>query len=506
MEETILTELDPIGAVFTPLQHARKTIWNRGLYKSWLNGASILDPTAGSGHLIEAFICTAKERKDNLTDRRLRCLCGVEMQPRFISDFHKRIKDNYAVDFPLNRFIQGDFLFTELREEFDFLLGNPPWLNFCDLEDRYKEEIKPLFVNSGLTGNKRELLLGGSRIDLAALIITEAIKKNLVDRGQAYFYLPLSLFLGEGAHKQFRLLLDGGHFSLDFLEDFREFPLFPGVSTRYGFAGFTKGAKTVYPVPYRHYQQGGTFRDSIASPLDSGGSPLVAGIRPGEIPRIAIPAASKPRQGLNTCGANGLFIFDEIAERRDHLLLLRNKQNEALLPGELVYPLLGAGQFKQSATHRYVFLPYSRKGKPLSATELSSYPEAERYLQKHRHKLENRKGVLIGSAIKKGLWWSLLGVGPYSFSPWKIVWEAYGKKEFRPRLFSSTKGQPWQPNQALQAFLPFASEKEARQILSELKNPVIESILKKQGMEGTCNWAQPGKMMRFFALTDGGKN
>jgi len=474
----------------------------KGLYESWLKGASILDPTAGSGHLIEAFIQTARERGDRLTDRRLSRLCAVEMQSRFIDDFHRRIKKNYGVDFPRNRFLEGDFLFTDIPEEFDYLLGNPPWLNFCDLESLYKEEIKPFFVNSGLTGNKKELLLGGSRIDIAALIITEAIRKNLKNRGKAYFYLPLSLFLGEGAHKQFRLLLSGGSFSLDFLEDFRDYPLFPGVSTRYGFAGFTKGHKTAYPIPYRHYQPEGTYSDSKASPLDSEGSPLLEGINRADIPRIAIPAASKPRQGLNTCGANNLFIFEEIAETRDHLIYLKNKHNEALLPGELVYPLLGSGQFKEGTDHRYVFLPYNRKGKPLSATELSGFPEAEQYLQKHRETLENRKGVLIGSAIKKGLWWSLLGVGPYSFAPWKIVWEAYGKKEFRPRLFSSKKGQPWQPNQALQAFLPFNSEKEAQRTLSELKDSVIENILKRQGMEGTCNWAQPGKMMRFFTLKD----
>lgn len=502
---TPLSELEPIGAVFTPLLQAQKTIIDRGLYANWISGASILDPTAGSGHFIEAFIKTARERGDRLSGKRLARLCAVEMQPRFIDDFHLRIEKEYSISFPRDRFMEGDYLFTHLTEEFDFLLGNPPWLNFCDLEETYKEKLKPRFIQSGLTGNKKDLLLGSSRIDLAALIVTEAIKKNLKNRGKAFFYLPLSLFLGEGAHKPFRILLDNGLFSLDTIDDFRDLPLFPGVSTRYGFAAFTKGLRTDYPVPYRIFTPEGTCVNWQASPLDGTGSPLLAGPRnkKTEIPRITISPLSKPRQGLNTCGANSIFIFDRITGYEGNILTLRNKEGEASLPSSLIYPLIGSGQFSVNGEHRYVFLPYNRNGKVLTPDELSQYPDAENYLKGHQKRLEQRKGVLIGSAIKKGLWWSLLGVGPYSFAPWKVVWEAYGKKEFRPQLFSAEEGQPWQPNQALQAFLSFQDEDEARRVMTELENPLIEEILKMQGMEGTCNWAQPGKMMRFFSLRDG---
>ncbi|MBB6480824.1 SAM-dependent DNA methyltransferase [Spirochaeta isovalerica] len=502
--ERILSELEPIGAVFTPLLHAQKTIIDTGLYENWLHGASILDPTAGGGHFIEAFIKTAKEKGDRLTDQRLSRLCAVEMQSRFIEDFHRKMKREYKVDFPGDRFLQGDYLFTHHREEFDFLLGNPPWLNFCDLENGYKEKIKPLFIDSGLTGSKKDLLLGSSRIDLAALIVTEAIRKNLKTQGTAYFFLPLSLFLGEGAHKQFRFLLETGAFSLNYIDDYRDAPLFPGVATRYGFASFTKDRRTTYPVPYRRIRPNGTFRELNAAPLAGSGSPLIAGGMDDlkELPRIFIPPKSKPRQGLNTCGANSLFIFDEITGRNKNILTLKNKEREATLPEELIYPLIGSGQFNAKKHHRYVFLPYNLNGRALSETELAHYPEAECYLRENRSRLENRKGVLIGSAIKKGLWWSLLGVGPYSFAPWKVVWEAYGKREFHPRLFSSENKQPWQPNQALQAFIPFNEEREAKRVLKEMENSPIGEILKMQGMEGTCNWAQPGKMIRFFSFKD----
>ncbi len=67
-------------------------------------------------------------------------------------------------------------------------------------------------------------------------------------------------------------------------------------------------------------------------------------------------------------------------------------------------------------------------------------------------------------------------------------------------MFSSESGKLWQPNQALQAFIPLESEKEAVEIAEKLNDPLIEKFLKDQGMEGTCNWAQPGRMMKFDTL------
>lgn len=497
-------EITPIGAVFTPLDQAQLTIKETGLYEKWLDGASILDPTAGNGRFLEAFIKTARQKGERLTESRIDRLCGVEMQQQFVNVFLENMKNHYKVDFPSRNFIKGDFFFTELNKTFDFLIGNPPWLNFCDLEDSYKEKIKPLFLSSGLGQSKKELLLGNSRIDIAALIVTEAVKKNLKEAGQAYFFLPLSLFLGEGAHKRFRRLLNNGFLSVDRIDDYRHYSIFPGIATRYGFATFTKGNKTTYPIPYHMIKNDRENEELKAYPLDGDDSSLLLGKEQNNrpFPRIIISKKSRPRQGLNSCGVNRLFIFDKAEKANVDLLLVTNKEIEALLPSQLIYPLIGADQFKGEEKHRYVFLPYGSNGKVLTQEQLSQFPYAVKYLNLHKSKLKKRKGVLIGSSIKKGQWWSLLGVGPYSFAPWKVVWEAYGKKKFRPLLFSSSEGRIWQPNQALQAYLSFQTREEALSALHALQNPLIEDILKSQGMEGTCNWAQPGKMMKFFSFTE----
>ncbi|MBI9100428.1 MAG: hypothetical protein JEY91_18245, partial [Spirochaetaceae bacterium] len=366
------------------------------------------------------------------------------------------------------------------------------------------EKIKHLFLKTGLAKNKKELLLGSSRIDIAALIICEAIRKNLTLEGEALFYLPLSLFLNDGAHKGFRSLLTDNSFSLNYICDYKNYSVFPDVSTRYGFASFTKGKKTTFPIDYYFINNSEIIDHRQASPIGERTSPFIIYNfnEKTKIPCIRIKEENRPRQGLNTCGANRLFIFDTMESLENDLARVANKEISAILPTELLYPLIGADQFKKNEKNRYVFLPYKRNGRVLSEEELMKFPEAFRYVKKHKKTLINRKGVLIQNAIKRGTWWSLLGIGPYSFSPWKVVWEAYGKKGFKAEIFSEKSGTLWQPNQALQAFIPLQNKEDAERIAGELNNPIIEKLLKDQGMEGTCNWAQPGRMMKFFRIKD----
>ena len=108
---------------------------------------------------------------------------------------------------------------------------------------------------------------------------------------------------------------------------------------------------------------------------------------------------------------------------------------------------------------------------------------------------------MINVWISKGVWWALLGVGKYSFMPHKIAWEAYGKKNYRPKVFSGN----WQGNQALHAYIPTEDLGSAVDLCRKLRDPVVEFYLSSQHMEGTRNWAQPGRISSLlnFKKEDG---
>ena len=104
---------------------------------------------------------------------------------------------------------------------------------------------------------------------------------------------------------------------------------------------------------------------------------------------------------------------------------------------------------------------------------------------------------MINSHIDRGNWWALLGVGPYNFAPYKVVWEAYGRSSFKPRIFEGK----YQANQSLQAFIPCKSLEQANEILDFLGQDEIEHYLKSFRMDGSMNLAQPGKINQIFKLS-----
>ena len=518
-----------IGAFFTPLPIACELIRTHGIHKLWAEGNSVFDPSAGNGALLEAMIASCLEDGIEIDDGMKHKLKGCEKEESFTRDFTERIEARYGISMPGDTLTCQDFL-KRREDEFDLILGNPPWLNFTDLPEGEKEYYKSEYIRYGLTAAGKDILLGNARIDLAALFIQKAMQNHLKAGGRGYFFIPLSLLFNEGAHNRFRKgQLKNGSFRFTEIRDFGSVQIFPDVSTRCGFTVIFKGSPSLSSsvplssvplpsvpctpapapaeesIPYWLLEEDGRWVRRNTAPVSGPGSAFMVQDGTSPPPLIRLPASARPRQGINTGGRNSLFIFQNRIKTEGGLVRLSNREREVLLPETLVYPLISAAQFKGDGgtdkAQRFIFLPYSPNGKILSPEELESYPEAQSYLDSCRESLLQRKGSMLQSSMKRN-WWALLGIGPYSFSPYKVVWEAYGKKEFRPRLFEVYEGKPWIPNQALQASCSFTDRETALRALKELSHPDINRYLKLQNMEGTCNWAQPGRVRRFMEFYD----
>lgn len=396
-----------------------------------------------------------------------------------------------------SNFSNCDILELE-HKEYDLIFGNPPWQNFVDLPKNYKQKIKEYFLNYDLVGNSQSLLLGGSRIDIAALVIQIAVKDFLKNNGEAFLFAPLSILLNDGANQHFRTYkVNDTPFSLVKVYDFNDVDVFNGIATRYSLIHLKRDIASTFPIPFERHEKG-KWLSLLAKPLFHLTDPLSIYDIDSEnilndIVPIEIDKESVPRQGINTCGANKIFFFESYKEIDDANCLV----NESItLPKKFVFPLITSKNFKDDSINprKWVLLPYHSNGRPLELSVLKSYPNLYQYLFKHQEELRHRKGIMIGSWLKKGYWWALLGMGYYNFMPYKIVWEAYGKKEFCPLIFDGK----WQANQSLQAFIPVRTLREADRVLTELSNPVIESYLLSLKMEGTMNWAQPGKIKKLI--------
>lgn len=496
--------LDRIGEVFTPPQWACWLIDRFQILEEWQSGASVADPTGGNGAFAIALCRRAVERGYSLDHQNISRLFLAERQATLIEEFKQEFYEQFGLYFPEKNIVCTDVVLAPPCFTVDILMGNPPWINFADLPTDYKEILKPYFVAEGLVPDKRQVLLGASRMDLSALILKVCLSKLLNKNGKGIFFIPSSLFFGDDAHRGFRSYQAGTRsFCVRQIWDFEGVKAFNSVSTAYCIASFYLDRVQNFPIAYFR-GDGAAWQQYYALPLSHSSDPLRVSqtLHPSEHQKtcnseiIGIPKEQKPRQGVNTCGANAIFIFDD---------------KPTFLPDEFLYPLVTKELFQQSdaqshvrsqvEAHKWILIPYNKTtGKPLTSSEAQSYKALWKYLSKHRLQLQSRKGVLLGAQIQRGYWWSLLGVGIYSFLPYKVMWESYGGRIFNPTLISTYGGKPWQGNQAMHAFIPCRDRTQAEQILAQLKSTEFQTILTELNGAGKCNWAQPGKIKKLLSL------
>lgn len=482
-----------IGDIFTPLKWAKFAIDRFNLSREFKAGKSFFDPTCGNGSFLRAL---SPHRNAAMN------FFGIELNRNHYESLISYVK-SASFDFSAENFLCSDFILTADKRKFDFLVGNPPWLNFVDLPDSLKEAYKKVFVQYGVAGDAKSLLLGSSRADLSTLVIAKSMFENLKPNGVAVFYLPLSIFTNDGANKNFRSYkILNRDFSVEEIVDLSDEKIFENISTKYCLVKFQIDKTQAFPIPYYRFKAG-LFERLNAAPIFQKNDPLsiqsmvAANFTESDL-KLNISAV--PRQGINTCGANDLMILEPTPH--DGGIRYRNGLgHEVDLEPKFVRALIMNDNFKEGikAPLKFILIPHDEvSGKPVSEEYLQQFPKTYQYLQRYRETLENRKGTLIQAQIKKGAWFSLLGVGPYTFLQHKVVWRAYGQKTFNPKLFIDTPEIKWVPNQALQCYVAFENATKASQALVKLKNPLIERYLLSQNAGGSPNWAQPGRMKKLF--------
>lgn len=484
-----------IGEVFTPLEWAKWLINKWEIFDAWINGAHICDPTAGKGAFVLALLNIARRGGVSITPERLSRLTLIERNASHLAWFRKNVKQEFGVDFPTTQLFCQDVIMESHAGKYDILIGNPPWVNFSDLPSDYKTRIKPFFLAEDLVPDRQQLLLGSSRIDIAALVLKIVLGQLLKKNGVGYFYLPLSLFFGDGAHNGFRNYnANQRDFAVDTVYEFTSTQVFEGVGTSYGCAKFRCDTRQTFPVTYFR-ELNNEWIEHTAVPFNNTTDPwrIVRDLNEldtGTTVDLNLSPAQTPRQGVNTCGANSVFIFQD---KPSHL------------PEAFLYPLATKEIWRQGASHphKWILLPYHRQtGKPLTHHQIEQHLRLKEYLHTAEETLRSRKGTLLRRAVDRGYWWALLGVGTYSFAPFKVMWEAYGRSRFNPVVLSCVDGQAWQGNQSMHAFIPCWSEDAAHRIKDALENPEIPRLLRQLNGAGKCNWAQPGKMKKILSFTE----
>ena len=356
--------------------------------------------------------------------------------------------------------VKSELNHTEL---FDFVVGNPPWVNWEYLPNSYKELIKPMWPRLGLVdfkGTDKAF----SKVDLSVLATYVACDELLKPDGKLGFLLPQSIFKSPKNSKGFRRFQigsDGPPLKVEHVDDLSNTSVFEKASNRPAIIFLEKGSPTTYPVSYATWKGTArpvdseqwttwnqaapsfTIRMEKAQPVDMRDLSSSWVHAPASVlcgyDAIAGQCAYRARTGVFTGGANGVFYLQRLSTLPDGNLIVRNviertRRKTAKAQGELepifVYPFLrgrDVDSWRASVDPtRLILCPHTletgiRPIKPKNLKQIA--PQTYSYLLNVRDVLEARQGFagFDRDSFAAGFY-TLLRIGDYTFKPFKVVW------------------------------------------------------------------------------------
>jgi hypothetical protein len=319
-------------------------------------------------------------------------------------------------------------------QRFDFVVGNPPWVNWRNLDTAARTRLAPLWNQYGLFPHRGlRARLGAGMDDLSALATYVWADRLAVDDGKIALVLPQRLLQSAGGGEGFRRFeLPGGRFLRVLgVRDFDSRQCFAGVATRTAIVVMTVSRHaTVYPVPYVR----GEINCEAIPVANKRGAPWAI-IRRGlaeSLERMRGASPYRARVGIHSGGAAGIFWVD-VLERAGGLVRIANRADagrqpvdavEAWVEARLVRRLLRGRDVKRCSAEpsAHILLPYEDSAKPIGEAELAAkYPHALEYFERFRMVLENRPHYRRHFTAKDPPW-SLYNTGAYSFAPHRVVW------------------------------------------------------------------------------------
>jgi SAM-dependent methyltransferase len=411
--------------------------------------------------------------------------------------------------------------------QFEYVAGNPPWVNWLNLPENYRQETAPLWEYYGLFPHRGlEARLGGAMDDISVLMTYVALDRYLKPSGRLGFVITQSVFKTSGGGRGFRRfqLGDGEFVRVVHVDDMKDIQPFEGASNQTAILIINKSKKTVYPVPYTFWRKSLTGKrlatdgelDEIlqatvrhrwvavpvsdSDPTSSwltGRAKAVSAVKKviGESPYVA-------RHGVH-CWRSAIYWLELVSKRPDGLLVVANLTEgakekvdsvEAAIERDLVYPLLhGNDVDRWSATpSTYMLVPQDEedpsKGLPETIMQIR-YPKTYAYLKRFETELLNRSGYKKYLAPAGNPFYAVYNTGPYTFAPYKVVWPNIAS-DLRAAVVSDHEGRPVMPEHVV-TLVPFDSEREAHFVCALVNSAPVNFAVQSYSTRGGKSFGTP---------------
>jgi len=352
----------------------------------------------------------------------------------------------------------------------DYVAGNPPWVNWENLPNEYRQSTAPLWQKYDLFRHKGyKAKLGGGKDDVSILMTYVAHDAYLAEGGRLGFVITQSVFKTVGGGEGFRSFeyeADGTKWYLPPLaiHDLSDFQPFEGATNRTAVIIVGKKRRSFsYPVPYTVWKK--TARGKIASELElnevraaTARTKLAAQpIRSQErtspwltapkralscIQKVIGKSDYKAYEGVNTGGLNGCYWIRVLEKRPNGELLIENLHDvgkikvahvQTVIEQDLVYPLLRGRDVQRWHSEPSAHIILSNRTDKLAGIPESEmkrrWPKTFAYLKQFEGDPQRPgRGTLRGRSGYRQYFkpsdpfYSMYNVGPYTISEWKVVW------------------------------------------------------------------------------------
>lgn len=383
---------------------------------------------------------------------------------------------------------------------FDFVAGNPPWINWQNLPEGYRNATKDLWQQHGLFVHRgMDTILGKGKKDISTLVTYVAADSYLKDGGKLGFVITQTVFKTGGAGEGFRRFVTRSKVPLGviWIDDFSELQLFEGATNRTAVFVVRKGEKTKFPVQYAYWRKKGEGRAGsfdydagleevtekterlsfVAEPADPKNiqSPWLSGRKKALATARRVQGSStyQGRQGVNTGGANAIFWFERLGQTPQGLVRCRNitegakrkiDSRQVELEPERLFPLVRGRDVNRwcaqpSALLLFVQDPETRRGIP-EAQLASESKRTYQWLELHREQLLQRSAFKRYFREGRDAFYTMFDVGPYTLAPWKVVWRGQVAPALIAAVVGKADGKVIMPDQTAY-FAAFDREDEA---------------------------------------------
>jgi len=410
---------------------------------------------------------------------------------------------------------------------FDYVAGNPPWVNWESLPPAYRQEIKPLWVHHNLFPHGgMDTILGKGKKDISMLMTYVAADDYLKDLGTLGFVITQSVFKTAGAGQGFRRLLTGSGKPLRILrvDDLTEVQPFEGASNRTAVFTLLRGRKPQYPVDYylwrkavsgKRVPEDATLAEAQAmcallplkaQPVDPA-DPTSAWIsgRPKALQAVAKVLGKSDYEahaGAYTGGANGVYWLEIVRQLPGGLVLVKNitegakRQVEnvqvAIEPG-LLYPLLRSGNVQrwQAQPQAHILMvqdPAKRRGYDESWLSVN-YPKTYAYL-KHFEEVLRSRAALRRYYGPEDPFYSMFDIGSYSSAPWKAVWGRIASR-MGAAVLGPQQARPVMPQETV-CLVACSDSTEAHYVCAVLNSDPFDFAVQSHSEKGGKSFGTPG--------------